>query len=54
MSGLFMEGSGGSVTFLLLSHICMSSLAKLNDSTKILLSWENHYFYEVLLIVYLK
>lgn len=49
-----MEGSGCSATFPLLSHVCMSSLAKLNGSTKILLSWENHYFYEVLLTVYLK
>lgn len=49
-----MEGSGCSVTFLLPSHVCMSSLAKLNDSTKILLSRENRYFYGVLLAVHLK
>lgn len=45
-SGLRMEGSGGCVTF--------PCLAKFNDGTKILLSWENHYFYEVLLRVCLK
>lgn len=32
-------------------HAYMSSLAELNDATKLSLSWENHYFYEVLLTV---
>lgn len=51
MSELCMEGSGWCVTSLLLFHTCMSSLAELNDDTKLSLSWENHYFYEVLLTV---
>lgn len=59
MSGLRMEGSGRTAAFLLLSHACtqgisLSSLIMIKDSTKVPLSRENHYFYEVQPILYLR
>lgn len=59
MSGLCVEGPASTAVFLLLSHVCtqglsVSSLTMIKDSTKVLLSWENHYFYEVQSTIYLK
>lgn len=59
LCGLCMEGSASTAVFLLLSHVCsqglsVSSLTMIKDSTKVLLSWENHYFYEVRPILYLR